>query len=116
MDTLRQLSVLLSISAEAEGVYSVGGSEELGISWVSLHVLPSGVGPSARHQLKVFLGNTHLVLERLRTIGCSARTEGATPGLIPATIIKHVIPLVVILLSFVLHCCLQIFEKYTLQI
>ena len=48
IESLLFLSIL-----EAKRVNSVGAAEELSLGWIALNVFPSGVGPSAWHELQV---------------------------------------------------------------
>ena len=53
-----ELPVLGLRRGEPEWVDSVRAREEMRIAWILLNILPSGVGPSARHELQVLLRNT----------------------------------------------------------
>lgn len=102
-------SVLSLRRGEAEGINSVGRSEEIGIGWVLLNVLPSRVRPSARDKLQVLLRNSNIGCVCLGAKDIAARTHRSTSGLVATTVVEHVVPLAV---SSVLHCCLQIYKLY----
>lgn len=102
-------SVLGLRRGEAEGINSVGRSEESSIGWVLLNVLPSRVRPSARDKLQVLLWDSNSVCVCSGGKDIAARTHRSTSGLVAATVVEHVVPLAV---SSVLHCCLQIYKLY----
>ena len=37
------------------GVHSIRVFEKLGFSWLLLHILPAGIGPSTGHELKIVI-------------------------------------------------------------
>lgn len=47
------LATILSILFETKRVNSVWTGKELGFCWIALDVFPSGMGPSAWHELKI---------------------------------------------------------------
>ena len=47
------LAALLTFFFETERVNSVGRTKELSFGWITLDILPSGVRPSAWHELKI---------------------------------------------------------------
>jgi hypothetical protein len=49
------LAATIAVFFETERVNSVWTTEKLGFSWIALNVFPSGVGPSAWHELKILL-------------------------------------------------------------
>jgi hypothetical protein len=48
------LAPVLHIFFETERVNSVWAGKELGFGWITLDILPSGMRPSAWHELKIF--------------------------------------------------------------
>ena len=106
LNALIQSPVLL-VRTETEWIDPVRTGEEYSLSGIGLHVLPSRVRPSARHELKVFLWYSRLFLG---LIVVAAWTHWSTSGLVSAAIVKDVIT-TVFLFSSVFHCCLSIYEN-----
>lgn len=106
LNALVQFPELL-VGTETERIDPVGAGEELSLSGIGLHVLPSCVGPSARDELQVFFWYSRRLLA---SIVVAARTHGSTSGLVAPAIVKDVITTVFVL-SAVFHCCLSIYEN-----
>ena len=106
LNALVQFPVLL-VGTETEWVDPVGAREELRLTGISLHVLPSSVGPSARDELEVFFGHSSLLLSRVIV---PARAHGSASRLVASAVVQHVVTSV-LLFSAVFHCCLSIYEN-----
>ena len=91
--------------AESKWVDSVGAREELGISWILLHVFPAGVRPSAWNKLQVLLWDANLGLHCLWCISWSAWSHWPTASLISSTVIKNVVA-IVFCLHFYFNFCI----------
>ena len=103
---LVQFPVLL-VGAETEGVDPVGAGEELSLSGICLYVLPTGMRPSAWHELEVFFRLSSLLFAGRLTV--ATWTHGPSPGLIASAVVHDVIAADFI--CDVFHCCLSIYEN-----
>ena len=106
LNALVQFPVLL-VGAETEGVHPVWAREELSLSGICLHVLPTGMRPSAWDELEVLFRHSSLLL--FAWVIVATRTHGPSPGLIASAVVHDVIA--AILFCAVFHCCLSIYEN-----
>jgi hypothetical protein len=106
-NALVQFPVLL-VGAETEGVDPVRAGEKRGLSGICLHVLPTGMRPSAWDELEVFFRLSSLLFAAAR-VAVATRTHGPSPGLIASAVVHDVIAADFI--CDVFHCCLSIYEN-----